>query len=185
MTNVSLFFSLNHLAHLYKCRALRDSCGMCLKANPRFECGWCVQDKKCSLRQECTSGASPHLALLLSESGGWMHASSGNSRCSHPRITKVKELFVLVCLCVCVRVRGHVDIKVYSFLSQTVTCVWKDFLPHFFVTITKVTKKCGRKAYVRLCILSFPSNMLCSSSVNDGQQQPLFLSITRLLLLPK
>uniref|UniRef100_A0A674N083 Plexin-A1 n=1 Tax=Takifugu rubripes TaxID=31033 RepID=A0A674N083_TAKRU len=61
----------NIQAHLYKCRALRASCGMCLKANPRFECGWCVQDKKCSL------------------SGRWMHASSGNSRCSHPKITKL------------------------------------------------------------------------------------------------
>lgn len=65
-------------AHLYKCYALRDSCGMCLKANPRFECGWCVQEKKCSLRQECT----------LQEST-WMHATTGNSRCAHPKITKV------------------------------------------------------------------------------------------------
>uniref|UniRef100_A0A8C7ZDM0 Plexin-A1 n=1 Tax=Oryzias sinensis TaxID=183150 RepID=A0A8C7ZDM0_9TELE len=63
----------NIQAHLYKCRALRDSCGMCLKADPRFECGWCIQDKKCSLRQECA---------------GWMHATSGNSRCTHPKITK-------------------------------------------------------------------------------------------------
>uniref|UniRef100_A0A3B3C5S2 Plexin A1a n=1 Tax=Oryzias melastigma TaxID=30732 RepID=A0A3B3C5S2_ORYME len=64
----------NIQAHLYKCRALRDSCGMCLKADPRFECGWCIQDKKCSLRQECTR---------------WMHATSGNSRCTHPKITKL------------------------------------------------------------------------------------------------
>uniref|UniRef100_A0A8C7ZH80 Plexin-A1 n=1 Tax=Oryzias sinensis TaxID=183150 RepID=A0A8C7ZH80_9TELE len=64
----------NIQAHLYKCRALRDSCGMCLKADPRFECGWCIQDKKCSLRQECA---------------GWMHATSGNSRCTHPKITKL------------------------------------------------------------------------------------------------
>uniref|UniRef100_A0AAV2LWJ2 Plexin-A1 n=1 Tax=Knipowitschia caucasica TaxID=637954 RepID=A0AAV2LWJ2_KNICA len=78
----------NIQAHLYKCRALRDSCGMCLKADPRFECGWCVQDKKCSLRQECTSGGIAHLPLALSEPG-WMHPSSGNSRCSHPRITKL------------------------------------------------------------------------------------------------
>ncbi|TVK90510.1 Plexin-A1 [Bagarius yarrelli] len=68
----------NIKAHLYKCYALRESCGMCLKADPRFECGWCVQDKKCSLKQECA--AAEHT---------WMHASTGNSRCTHPRITKL------------------------------------------------------------------------------------------------
>ncbi|XP_034551777.1 plexin-A1-like [Notolabrus celidotus] len=76
-------------AHLYKCRALRDSCGMCLKADPMFECGWCVQDRKCSLRQECTSGGNSHLQLQMTESAGWMHATSGNSRCTHPKITKL------------------------------------------------------------------------------------------------
>ncbi|KAM9855098.1 plexin-A1 [Aulostomus maculatus] len=79
----------NIQAHLYKCRALRDSCGMCLKADPRFECGWCIQDKKCSLRQECTVGGNSHLPLQLAEGGGWMHATSGNSRCAHPKITKL------------------------------------------------------------------------------------------------
>ncbi|XP_062419266.1 plexin-A1-like isoform X1 [Pungitius pungitius] len=79
----------NIQAHLYKCRALRDSCGMCLKADPRFECGWCVQDRKCSLRQECNGGGNSHLAPQLTEGGGWMHATSGNSRCSHPKITKL------------------------------------------------------------------------------------------------
>uniref|UniRef100_A0AAY5EQC1 Plexin-A1 n=1 Tax=Electrophorus electricus TaxID=8005 RepID=A0AAY5EQC1_ELEEL len=68
----------NIKAHLYKCYALRDSCGMCLKADPRFECGWCVHDRKCSLRQECTPPEHT-----------WMHASAGNSRCTHPRITKL------------------------------------------------------------------------------------------------
>uniref|UniRef100_A0A672ISZ3 Plexin-A2 n=1 Tax=Salarias fasciatus TaxID=181472 RepID=A0A672ISZ3_SALFA len=68
----------NIQAHLYKCYALRDSCGMCLKANPRFECGWCVGEKKCSLRQECTPPEST-----------WMHATTGNSRCAHPKITKL------------------------------------------------------------------------------------------------
>ncbi|CAG5983039.1 unnamed protein product [Menidia menidia] len=67
----------NIQAHLYKCYALRDSCGMCLKANPRFECGWCVGEKKCSLRQECAPAES-----------SWMHATTGNSRCSYPKITK-------------------------------------------------------------------------------------------------
>ncbi|XP_052341177.1 plexin-A1-like isoform X1 [Oncorhynchus keta] len=68
----------NIQAHLYKCYALRDSCGMCLKADPRFECGWCVQEKKCSLRQECAPLES-----------SWMHATTGNSRCTHPKITKL------------------------------------------------------------------------------------------------
>lgn len=85
------FLFLSHAAHLYKCRALRDSCGMCLKADPRFECGWCVQDKKCSLRQECTGGGNSNMPLQLAEGGGWMHATSGNSRCTHPKITKVRE----------------------------------------------------------------------------------------------
>ncbi|XP_067095512.1 LOW QUALITY PROTEIN: plexin-A1-like, partial [Osmerus mordax] len=67
----------NIQAHLYKCRALRGSCGMCLKADPRFECGWCVQERKCSLRQECSPPDST-----------WMHATAGNSRCTHPKITK-------------------------------------------------------------------------------------------------
>ncbi|XP_037540466.1 plexin-A1 [Nematolebias whitei] len=79
----------NIQAHLYKCRALRDSCGMCLKADPRFECGWCVQDKKCSLRQECTGGGNSNLPVLVAEGGGWMHATSGTSRCTHPKITKL------------------------------------------------------------------------------------------------
>ncbi|XP_028307905.1 plexin-A1 isoform X2 [Gouania willdenowi] len=79
----------NIQAHLYKCRALRDSCGMCLKADPRFECGWCVQDRKCSLRQECAGVGNSHLPQQLADVGGWMHATAGNSRCTHPKITKL------------------------------------------------------------------------------------------------
>jgi len=66
-------------AHLYKCSALRESCGLCLKADPRFECGWCVLERRCSLRQHC-----------LAYESSWMHASSGNSRCTDPKITKVR-----------------------------------------------------------------------------------------------
>ncbi|XP_059397407.1 plexin-A1-like isoform X3 [Carassius carassius] len=68
----------NIQAHLYKCYAMRDSCGMCLKADPQFDCGWCVQEKKCSLRQECAPPESI-----------WMHPSAGNSRCAHPKINKL------------------------------------------------------------------------------------------------
>nr|XP_033782070.1 plexin-A1 isoform X2 [Geotrypetes seraphini] len=68
----------NIQAHLYKCPALRESCGLCLKADPRFECGWCVGEKRCSLRQHCPVHET-----------SWMHASSGNSRCTEPKITKL------------------------------------------------------------------------------------------------
>uniref|UniRef100_H3A9X0 Plexin A1 n=1 Tax=Latimeria chalumnae TaxID=7897 RepID=H3A9X0_LATCH len=68
----------NIQAHLYKCTAQRTSCGLCLKAEPRFECGWCVMDKKCSLRQHC-----------LAPENNWMHASNGNSRCTDPKITEL------------------------------------------------------------------------------------------------
>ncbi|XP_028824338.1 plexin-A1-like [Denticeps clupeoides] len=68
----------NIQAHLYKCFALRGSCGRCLKADPRFDCGWCVQDRKCSLRQECSAPES-----------SWMHAATAASRCTHPKISKV------------------------------------------------------------------------------------------------
>ncbi|NXX12437.1 PLXA1 protein, partial [Podargus strigoides] len=68
----------NIQAHLYKCSALRESCGLCLKADPRFECGWCVLERRCSLRQHC-----------LDYENRWMHASSGNSRCTDPKITKL------------------------------------------------------------------------------------------------
>ncbi|EMP35610.1 Plexin-A1, partial [Chelonia mydas] len=68
----------NIQAHLYKCSALRESCGLCLKADPRFECGWCVTEKRCTLRQHCPAYES-----------SWMHASNGNSRCTDPKIIKL------------------------------------------------------------------------------------------------
>uniref|UniRef100_A0A4W3KHB7 Plexin-A1 n=1 Tax=Callorhinchus milii TaxID=7868 RepID=A0A4W3KHB7_CALMI len=68
----------NIKAHLYKCTALRESCGLCLKADPKFECGWCVSEMKCLLRQHCQAPESI-----------WMHQSSKNSRCTDPKITKL------------------------------------------------------------------------------------------------
>lgn len=69
------------IAHLYKCPALRESCGLCLKADPRFECGWCVAERRCSLRPHCPAD-SP---------ATWMHAHHGSSRCADPKIFKVGE----------------------------------------------------------------------------------------------
>uniref|UniRef100_A0A7N5P8C1 Plexin-A1 n=1 Tax=Ailuropoda melanoleuca TaxID=9646 RepID=A0A7N5P8C1_AILME len=62
----------NIQAHLYKCPALRESCGLCLKADPRFECGWCVAERRCSLRPHCPAD-SP---------AAWMHARHGSTPAS-------------------------------------------------------------------------------------------------------
>ncbi|XP_007955377.1 plexin-A3 [Orycteropus afer afer] len=65
-------------ALLYKCWAQRSSCGLCLKADPRFNCGWCVSEHKCQLRTHCPAPKT-----------NWMHPSQRSPRCSHPRITQV------------------------------------------------------------------------------------------------
>ncbi|KAF1403617.1 Plexin-A2, partial [Spheniscus magellanicus] len=65
--------------HLYKCAAQRESCGLCLKADPKFECGWCSGEAKCTLRPHCSApSAQP-----------WLDWSSRNVKCSNPRITEI------------------------------------------------------------------------------------------------
>uniref|UniRef100_A0A8B9MWV7 Plexin-A2 n=1 Tax=Accipiter nisus TaxID=211598 RepID=A0A8B9MWV7_9AVES len=60
--------------HLYKCAAQRESCGLCLKADPKFECGWCSGEAKCTLRPHCSSpSAQP-----------WLDWSSRNVKLSGP-----------------------------------------------------------------------------------------------------
>lgn len=65
--------------HLYKCAAQRESCGLCLKADPKFECGWCGGEAKCTLRPHCSAPAAQP----------WLDWSSRNVKCSNPRITEV------------------------------------------------------------------------------------------------
>lgn len=64
--------------HLYKCGAMRESCGLCLKADPDFECGWCQGQAQCTLRQHCPIHESQ-----------WLELSGANSKCTNPRITEV------------------------------------------------------------------------------------------------
>uniref|UniRef100_A0A8C5U2S9 Sema domain-containing protein n=1 Tax=Malurus cyaneus samueli TaxID=2593467 RepID=A0A8C5U2S9_9PASS len=66
----------NLKVHLYKCAAQRESCGLCLKADPKFECGWCSGEGRCTLRPHC--GSRP-----------WLDWSSHNVKCSNPRITEI------------------------------------------------------------------------------------------------
>ncbi|KAM8933351.1 plexin-A3 [Pelodytes ibericus] len=68
-------------ALLYKCPAQRESCGLCLKADPRFECGWCVSEGRCLLRQYCANAKS-----------NWMHLSKRNTRCTNPHISQIQPL---------------------------------------------------------------------------------------------
>ncbi|XP_030329200.1 plexin-A2 [Strigops habroptila] len=69
----------NLKVHLYKCAAQRESCGLCLKADPKFECGWCSGEAKCTLRPHCSApSAQP-----------WLDWSSRNVKCSNPRITEI------------------------------------------------------------------------------------------------
>ncbi|NWX03775.1 PLXA2 protein, partial [Caloenas nicobarica] len=65
--------------HLYKCAAQRESCGLCLKADPKFECGWCSGEAKCTLRPHCSSSSAQP----------WLDWSSRNVKCSNPRITEI------------------------------------------------------------------------------------------------
>uniref|UniRef100_A0A8C9JD05 Plexin A2 n=1 Tax=Panthera tigris altaica TaxID=74533 RepID=A0A8C9JD05_PANTA len=44
--------------HLYKCAAQRESCGLCLKADRKFECGWCSGERRCTLHV-CSFPVSP------------------------------------------------------------------------------------------------------------------------------
>ncbi|KAK9404552.1 plexin-A2 [Crotalus adamanteus] len=70
--------------HLYKCAAQRESCGLCLKADQKFECGWCTGEGKCTLHQHCPTPVSGW--------GRWLDWSSRNVKCSNPRITEILTL---------------------------------------------------------------------------------------------
>ncbi|KAF7693502.1 hypothetical protein HF521_008818 [Silurus meridionalis] len=70
--------------HLYKCSAQRESCGVCLKAERRFSCGWCVSEGRCTLRKHCTSPGASHNTHWL--------GPNQHHKCTHPRITEVSPL---------------------------------------------------------------------------------------------
>ncbi|PWA31900.1 hypothetical protein CCH79_00006436, partial [Gambusia affinis] len=70
----------NIQVHLYKCAAQRDSCGMCLKADRKFQCGWCSGEGRCTLRHHCP--------LINPYTTRWLNLSSKNVKCTNPRITE-------------------------------------------------------------------------------------------------
>uniref|UniRef100_A0A7N6BDZ6 Plexin-A2 n=1 Tax=Anabas testudineus TaxID=64144 RepID=A0A7N6BDZ6_ANATE len=70
--------------HLYKCSAQRDSCGMCLRAERKFQCGWCSGEGKCTMKQHC-----PPISPYASR---WLDLSARNVKCTNPRITEVSPV---------------------------------------------------------------------------------------------
>ncbi|TKS76786.1 Plexin-A2 Semaphorin receptor OCT [Collichthys lucidus] len=73
----------NIQVHLYKCAAQRDSCGMCLKADRKFQCGWCSGEGRCTLRHHCPP-INPYTTR-------WLNLSSKNVKCTNPRITELAD----------------------------------------------------------------------------------------------
>ncbi|XP_031146338.1 plexin-A2 [Sander lucioperca] len=71
----------NIQVHLYKCAAQRDSCGTCLKAERKFQCGWCSGEGRCTLLHHCPP-INPYTTR-------WLNLSSKNVKCTNPRITEV------------------------------------------------------------------------------------------------
>ncbi|XP_072512607.1 plexin-A2 [Salminus brasiliensis] len=71
----------NIQVHLYKCGAQRDSCGMCLKAERKFQCGWCSMEGRCSLRHHCPM-SNPYTSR-------WLNLATTNVKCTNPRITEL------------------------------------------------------------------------------------------------
>uniref|UniRef100_A0A3P9QG52 Plexin A2 n=2 Tax=Poecilia reticulata TaxID=8081 RepID=A0A3P9QG52_POERE len=74
----------NIQVHLYKCAAQRDSCGMCLKADRKFQCGWCSGEGRCTLRHHCP--------LINPYTTRWLNLSTKNVKCTNPRITEVTPM---------------------------------------------------------------------------------------------
>ncbi|KAF7253954.1 Plexin-A4 [Varanus komodoensis] len=67
--------------HLYKCGAMRDSCGLCLKADPDYECGWCEDLNQCTLQHHCP--------ILENR---WLELSATGSKCTNPKITEISPV---------------------------------------------------------------------------------------------
>ncbi|XP_068125873.1 plexin-A2 isoform X3 [Hyperolius riggenbachi] len=71
----------NIKVHLYKCAAHRESCGLCLKADQKFECGWCSGEEGCTLQRHC-----------MSNQNQWLDWSHRSVKCTNPRITEILTL---------------------------------------------------------------------------------------------
>ncbi|KAJ7329362.1 hypothetical protein JRQ81_015536 [Phrynocephalus forsythii] len=67
--------------HLYKCGAMRESCGLCLKADPDYECGWCEDLNQCTLKHHCPIVENR-----------WLELSAMGGKCTNPKITEISPV---------------------------------------------------------------------------------------------
>ncbi|XP_026578546.1 plexin-A4-like, partial [Pseudonaja textilis] len=67
--------------HLYKCGAMRDSCGLCLKADPDYECGWCEDLNQCTLKHHCP--------ILENR---WLELLGTGGKCTNPKIMEISPV---------------------------------------------------------------------------------------------
>ncbi|XP_060101991.1 plexin-A4 [Heteronotia binoei] len=67
--------------HLYKCGAMRESCGLCLKADPDYECGWCEGQNQCTLKHHCPMPENR-----------WLELSGTGGKCTNPKITGISPV---------------------------------------------------------------------------------------------
>ncbi|XP_025031247.1 plexin-A4-like, partial [Python bivittatus] len=67
--------------HLYKCGAMRDSCGLCLKADLDYECGWCEDLNQCTLKHHCP--------ILENR---WLELLGTGGKCTNPKITEISPV---------------------------------------------------------------------------------------------
>nr|XP_020655925.1 plexin-A4-like [Pogona vitticeps] len=67
--------------HLYKCGAMRESCGLCLKADPDYECGWCEDLNQCTLKHHCPIVENR-----------WLELSATGGKCTNPKITEISPV---------------------------------------------------------------------------------------------
>lgn len=112
-------FTVLPTVHLYKCAAQRDSCGMCLKAERKFQCGWCSGEGRCTLRHHCPP-INPYTTR-------WLNLSSKNVKCTNPRITEVSTYNPSSVLPTCPHRSSGRSICNYQLPSQGVSCILSQF----------------------------------------------------------
>lgn len=103
---------------------------MCLKADPLFGCVWCKGENRCTLKQHC-----PH------PENQWLEHNGINSKCTHPRITKVEHAPTVFITYLKIDIFNIFDYslseKLHSVVSVSQPAVWCDRISDGMYTLIK------------------------------------------------